>query len=480
LARAWRLTKQRSNAAEVYSDGNLFAMRMSHARATTEKCVNKSMRMTLIATAIALAGCPLTLGAKYTVGGTLTGLHGTGLVLQDNGGKLLTLDSSGEFTLSDRLQNKDSYSVTVATQPTNPAQTCSVRNGSGTIGKTNVTNVIVVCIEAGRFAYVANQSSNNISAYAISSSGALGTIAGSPFATTEATPIALTVDPNGQFLYVVNNGSNDVSTFAIDDVTGELSSAGFPAPTGSGPVAVTIDPTDHFLYVANLTSNSVSAFSIDQASGLLSAVTGSPFAIGVGPSSLKVDPNGNFLYVANFDGADVSVLQIDPLNGALTAVSGSPFGAGTGPDSVVVDPTGAFAYVANQTSQSISEYAINASSGALTAVSGSPLGVSVSPESVGVDPAGRYIYVANAPANNQVSSYSITPASGALTLSSSVAAGTLPASVAVDPAGGFIYVANDNSGDISVYSVDSGSGALAAVSGSPFGAGSAPRSIAID
>ncbi|MEA3175323.1 MAG: hypothetical protein QOF42_2734, partial [Gammaproteobacteria bacterium] len=168
--------------------------------------MNKLTWMTLAVAGIALAGCPL--GAQYRVGGTLTGLHGTGLVLQDNSGKQLTLDANGEFTLGDRLQNKDSYSVTVVTQPTNPTQTCAVRNASGTIGKSNVTNVIVNCTEAGRFAYVANQLSNNLSAYAINASGALGAIAGSPFATTEATPFALTVDPNGQFLYVVNHGSN--------------------------------------------------------------------------------------------------------------------------------------------------------------------------------------------------------------------------------------------------------------------------------
>ena len=179
--------EQRPNGAEVYNEmtARLWTRRESIRDAdvaskaiTTERRVNKLTWVTLIATAVALAGCPLTLGAKYTVGGTLTGLQGTGLVLQDNGGKQLTLDSNGEFTLSDRLSSKDSYAVTVVTQPTDPTQTCSVRNGSGTIGKTNVTNVIVNCVEAGRFAYVANQLSNNISAYAINASGALSAVAG--------------------------------------------------------------------------------------------------------------------------------------------------------------------------------------------------------------------------------------------------------------------------------------------------------------
>jgi 6-phosphogluconolactonase (cycloisomerase 2 family) len=80
-----------------------------------------------------------------------------------------------------------------------------------------------------------------------------------------------------------------------------------------------------------------------------------------------------------------------------------------------------------------------------------------------------------------VASYSITPSSGALTLSGTpIAAGTFPVSVVLDPSGQFAYVANDNSNDISVYAVNTITGVLTAVAHSPFAAGNAPRSIAID
>ena len=82
------------------------------------------------------------------------------------------------FRLRRRLANGDAYSVTVKTQPSNPAQTCTVRNGSGTIDKSDVTNVLVSCTQTGRFAFVANRQSNNLSAFAIdSASGALLPIA---------------------------------------------------------------------------------------------------------------------------------------------------------------------------------------------------------------------------------------------------------------------------------------------------------------
>jgi 6-phosphogluconolactonase (cycloisomerase 2 family) len=61
-----------------------------------------------------------------------------------------------------------------------------------------------------------------------------------------------------------------------------------------------------------------------------------------------------------------------------------------------------------------------------------------------------------------------------------VGAGSLPINLAVDPSGQFVYAANYNSHSISAYVVDAATGALAAVGGSPFAAGSQPHAIAID
>jgi hypothetical protein len=81
----------------------------------------------------------------YTIGGTVSGLTGSGLVLQDNGGNNLTVASgSTSFTFSSPIPSGGSYSVTVLTQPSSPVQTCSVTSSSGT-ATANVTNVKVAC-----------------------------------------------------------------------------------------------------------------------------------------------------------------------------------------------------------------------------------------------------------------------------------------------------------------------------------------------
>ena len=81
----------------------------------------------------------------YTVGGTVTGLSGHGLVLEDNGSDQLSVTTNGSFTFATALAVDANYSVSVKTQPSSPAQTCTLSKGSGIIGAANVTNVEVSC-----------------------------------------------------------------------------------------------------------------------------------------------------------------------------------------------------------------------------------------------------------------------------------------------------------------------------------------------
>ena len=127
---------------------------------------NRAAGLALAAAILSSGGCK----DKYTVGGTVSGLSGSGLVLENNSADGLTIDQNGAFVFSTRVANDEAYSVTVETQPSDPAQTCTVQNGSGAIDKADVTHVIVVCTQAGRYAYAANQLSNNISGFTIDSS----------------------------------------------------------------------------------------------------------------------------------------------------------------------------------------------------------------------------------------------------------------------------------------------------------------------
>jgi hypothetical protein len=75
----------------------------------------------------------------------VSGLSGT-LVLQDNGGDNRTIAVDGPFTFATALPYLAGYNVTVLTKPVN--QSCTVSNGTGTVGLANVTNIAVTCVAA--------------------------------------------------------------------------------------------------------------------------------------------------------------------------------------------------------------------------------------------------------------------------------------------------------------------------------------------
>lgn len=94
----------------------------------------------------------------FTVGGTITGLAGSGLELRNNSTNPLAVATNGAFMFSGTVTRGTTYDVTIAAQPKNPWQTCVVAAGSGTV-VTNVTSVSVNCtttLSSEYFALVEN------------------------------------------------------------------------------------------------------------------------------------------------------------------------------------------------------------------------------------------------------------------------------------------------------------------------------------
>jgi uncharacterized delta-60 repeat protein len=81
----------------------------------------------------------------FRLGGTVDGLQGSGLVLQ-NFGSELPVSGNGSFTFPATLAAGQPYDVGVKTQPHGPAQVCTVQNGRGKVGIANVTGIAVHCV----------------------------------------------------------------------------------------------------------------------------------------------------------------------------------------------------------------------------------------------------------------------------------------------------------------------------------------------
>jgi 6-phosphogluconolactonase (cycloisomerase 2 family) len=153
---------------------------------------------------------------------------------------------------------------------------------------TGATPTQLAVEHSGKFLYVTDPAHNAVLGFAIQSGGSLSPINGSPFV-AGALPTGLAIDPQGALLYVANKGSNNVSGFAIDSTSGALGPvSGSPFATGGvGPSAVAVDSTTSFVYVAEQTSHDVATFSIG-GNGALKAIAGSPFGAATAASSIIV------------------------------------------------------------------------------------------------------------------------------------------------------------------------------------------------
>lgn len=81
--------------------------------------------------------------AAFTVGGTISGLTGDGLVLADGTDTTSPAPGATTYTFPTKLASAASFNVTVTTQPA--GQTCTVSNGTGVILTSSVNNVALTC-----------------------------------------------------------------------------------------------------------------------------------------------------------------------------------------------------------------------------------------------------------------------------------------------------------------------------------------------
>jgi 6-phosphogluconolactonase len=340
------------------------------------------------------------------------------------------------------------------------------------------------------FVYTANGGSDDVTALKENlDTGSLSTVSGSPFHAgdiNENVPGVIAVTPDGKFLYVGNANSAQISAFSINGTTGLLTEvSGSPFPSGPS-ASVRVHPSGKFLYAANFDQGSISVFGIDPATGVLSEILGSPFGLAGLVMSLALHNSGNFLY-ATYAGTDgllgIAVFSVDPNTGVITRLVHSRLDLQAG--SLTMHPSGKFLYSARNNlflmfssvggTAGIWTMAVDSVTGALTLPSNQAT-PAVNPTEVAVDPSGKFAYVSD-DVQGTVGQFTIDSSAGVLTHVVDVGAGNQPFSLSTDAAGKFIYVANAGSNDISAFATNASTGGLTAISGSPFSAGTTPRAL---
>jgi hypothetical protein len=81
----------------------------------------------------------------YSIGGEVRGAEGA-LTLQNSNGTQLRVDANGAFAFDTAMVSSAWYNVTVAVVPR--GQDCRVTNGSGTVGKADIRDVVIACQQA--------------------------------------------------------------------------------------------------------------------------------------------------------------------------------------------------------------------------------------------------------------------------------------------------------------------------------------------
>lgn len=456
----------------------------------------------------------------FTVGGTVTGLAGTGLVLRLNGGNDRQVGANGAFTFATSLANNAAYAVTVQTQPSAPTQDCVVGSGTGAIAGANVTNVTVTCttrsfliggtvsglttqglelrdVAGTKVAIAAGGTSFQFPAPVLSGTPYFVTISAQP----AGNPAEICTVANGggvvggadvsiqvicnsgaaRFLYVPDPVSNNVAALRVDAGTGVLSAVpGSPFATAPGPQEMAATPSGAFFYVLSPAAGAVSAFAVDQTTGALAAVPGSPFTVvpagNAAIPALYLDPSGRFLYVQQSGTSAFFGYALHPTSGVLTAIPGSPFVAPVGSAWLGFDPLARYAYTVSGGVGGSTAFQLDNVTGALTPV-GTPVGTNGSnslPTGV-VHPSGALLYASFG--GGPIYTLQVDLATGQLTNAGVVSAGS-PRFPRIDPNGRFLYVAAGN--DVAGYEIAAFTGTLLPIQGSPFSAGTQTGDFDID
>jgi len=283
-------------------------------------------------------------------------------------------------------------------------------------------------------------------------------------------PSALACPITSMYLYAAGiNGQ--VATFPVSPATGELSVPTYvngPANSlGAGSF------NNQFLYVSNfgtVGAAAVDVWSIDPNSGALTPGTTFTLPALSLAAGLAVDNVNQTVYVA--DAGKIDALAVNAATGALTPITGSPFPSGSNLY-LTLDPQNRFLYASiTDPPGAVGAFTVDSTSGALTEVAGSPFPLDppkmtdTLPGQVVVDSSGKFVF-ATAAQNSAVAGFSIDSSTGALTPvpGSPFNAGTQPLSLAT--AYSFLYVANTGDATLSAYKIDSTSGVLTPLTGSP-------------
>ena len=296
-------------------------------------------------------------------------------------------------------------------------------------------------------------------------------------------PSFLALRPDGKNLYAVletgewNGVSNSGGMLAASrGEDGSLKLLNSSPTYGAAPCHLEVDPTGKYVFYANYTGGSIGCFSIES-SGKLGELSG--FVQYNGSSinrrrqeashahSIHLSPDGRFVLSADLGMDCLHVHQFDATNGIL-----NPHGTGQanvrpggGPRHFAFHSNGKTVFVLNELTSRVTTMKFNPRNARLQVVDEDSTlpedsSVSNSTAEIVVHPNGTFVYASNR-GHDSIAAFRFDEGSNSLSrLSVHKTGGKTPRNFAIDPSGRWLLAASQNSGFITIFSLDSDSGKL--------------------
>lgn len=267
---------------------------------------------------------------------------------------------------------------------------------------------------SGRFVFVATQTGMSIHVFEVNPrSGALKEIDGSPFDPGVVSPFWLDMDQAGEVLYIAGRNSNAMSAMTIDARTGALRLLkGAPYAGGFLPRAVAAHPSQPWVYMTNINDDSISAYRRDSAEGM-KLIGDRAVSVGDAPQFLAMHPDGRRAWLSSWNTRTLIPLRIDPVSGVMTPNGEIPLPDGIHPFGIDITADGRFLYVMGWFG-GIAGFRVDADASGLTPLPGSPFAtLGTQPVQIFIAPGDDYAYVTNYESHT-VTVYAIDSTSGAL------------------------------------------------------------------
>jgi 6-phosphogluconolactonase len=292
-------------------------------------------------------------------------------------------------------------------------------------------------------------------------------------------------------LYAVNaikGPDASVTTFGLDIKTGALTQKEKVSSAGAGPCYISVDSTGKAAFVANYWGASIASYSIRLDGTLSNPVDTFNYRDAKfghqGPNSVRqeqphphsvyISPDDRFLIVNDLGNDALSVYSIDPSTAKLTPSSPLLTGtrAGSGPRHIAFHPNGRWIYLINELDSTLDHFLwttthahpnpngllVNASTTVKTTAPDFPAAKNTAAE-VMISPDGNFLYASNRGEDTLVV-FAINDGGSLKEVQRIPCGGKTPRHFTFDPTFQWILCGNQDSGSITVFRRDQGTGKL--------------------